>query len=226
MSIQAISSTTTGAVPSATTGAVPSATTGAGPTLGKNDFLLLMIAQLKNQDPLSPMDQNQFLAQTAQFTSLEDLQNIDSDIQSLKSAMSGSGLTASAGLVGHTVYASTGTAQWDGQTPAPLTFTVDGSPSHVEVDVVDSQGSIVSQMSTGPLAAGTQQVTWNGTNDQGQGMTPGTYTYRVTASGAPGTTPLAYATAGAVSGVTQSNGSVLYRIGSATVNPTDIVQIQ
>ncbi len=216
MSIQSVSSATPTTSPT-----VPSG----GPALGKNDFLKLMIAQLENQDPMNPMDQNQFLAQTAQFTSLEDLQNIDTDLQSLKSTMSSSGLTASAALLGHQVKSSTQAFQWDGQTPAALDFAVDGSASDVQVDILDDQGTVVRQMSTGPIAGGTHEVTWTGVDDQGKGMQSGTYTYRGTASAMPGTTALAYAAAGTVSGVTQSGGAVLYQIGDTTVKSGDLVQI-
>lgn len=55
--------------------------------LDKDDFLKLLITQLKNQDPFNPLDQNQFLAQTAQFASLEELQTMNKTLEELKAAL-------------------------------------------------------------------------------------------------------------------------------------------
>src|SRR5947207_10122264 len=78
-------------------GAAP---TTSGPSLGKQDFLKLLITQLRYQDPLNPLDQNQFLAQTAQFSSLESLQNIGTQLTDLKNMAQGQSLTQSASLLG------------------------------------------------------------------------------------------------------------------------------
>src|SRR5688500_4318051 len=79
-----------------------SADSSASGILGKDDFLQLLIAQLRHQDPLSPFDQNQFLAQTAQFTSLEQLQTINQQLAELKILSAGSELTRAVSLLGRT----------------------------------------------------------------------------------------------------------------------------
>jgi len=69
-----------------------------GKTLGKDDFLRLLVTQLQNQNPLNPLDQNQFLSQTAQFTALEELQNIGKALEEMKQSGSVSSLAQAAAL--------------------------------------------------------------------------------------------------------------------------------
>ena len=83
----------------ATTETTGPAATGASPLaqpdgLGRDTFLKLLITQLQNQDPLSPQDNGEFLAQLAQFSSLESLQQIKDDMAALRAAFEGAGLVA------------------------------------------------------------------------------------------------------------------------------------
>jgi len=86
--------------------AAPSGSTQtAGSSLGKDDFLRLLTAQLRYQDPMSPMDDKDFMGQMAQFTSLEQLTNVAGSMERLSFA---SQVTESVGLLGRTVF-------WDGE---------------------------------------------------------------------------------------------------------------
>jgi flagellar basal-body rod modification protein FlgD len=112
----AISQTTNATGTTATTGTTPVATTKGPQQLGKDDFLQLMVAQMKNQDPMNPADDKDNIAQMAQFTSLEQITNLATATQELADRMA---VSQTVGLIGRKVtYADA-----DG---APVTGVVDG----------------------------------------------------------------------------------------------------
>ncbi len=189
------------------------------PALGKNDFLKLLITQLRNQDPLNPLDQNQFLAQTAQFTSLEHLQNINAQLADVARLSQGATFAQSASLLGKTALAG-GRDVVLGTGPVPLTFALDRDGS-AQITVTDAQNTVVRQLSSGPLAAGAQAVTWDGRDSAGQFLTAGVYHYRVTGNAGVG----AVAAYGTLSGMTPTSTGVVYQLGGATVRPDDLISV-
>jgi flagellar basal-body rod modification protein FlgD len=196
-------------------------------TLGKDDFLRLLITQLRNQDPLNPLDQNQFLAQTAQFASLEQLQAISRELEALRGVAAGAALTNAAALLGRTVWASGRDVGFDGVSAVSLPFSVAGAAALVTVDVLDTSGTLVRRLMTGPVGAGAFAVDWDGRDGAGRVMTPGTYFYRVAAVGADGaSSPVATATSGTLTGLHSQGTQVLYRMGDRLVRPEDIVEIR
>src|SRR3954470_8194758 len=90
----------TGTTTATTATAATSSTKKADPVLGKDDFLKLMVAQMKNQDPMNPADDKDNIAQMAQFSSLEQITNLATATQDLANRMS---LTQNVGLLGHDV---------------------------------------------------------------------------------------------------------------------------
>src|SRR3972149_4037147 len=86
----------------------------AGSIRGKDDFLKRLVIQLRNQDPLSPVDQNEFISQTAQFTSLEELQNIRKALEAQQTASDIASLAQAAGFVGRQIQASTANVSFNG----------------------------------------------------------------------------------------------------------------
>lgn len=112
----AIDPTTTTTATSAVTGTSQTAKTAANNILGKDDFLKLMVAQMKNQDPMNPADDKDNIAQMAQFSSLEQITNLANATQELATRM---GLTQNVGLLGHDV-------TYTGTDGAAVTGRVDG----------------------------------------------------------------------------------------------------
>ena len=206
-------------------GTLPAATVG-GPSLSKEDFLKLLITQLRYQDPMAPLDQNQFLSQTAQFTALENLQNIGKQLEDLKSLSSGSSLTQAAGLLGKTVSVSRAGVSFDGTTPLTLPFTLSGPAASVDVDVLDAQGHRLRRLGTGPLGAGANAVAWDGRDETGRPLVAGTYAYRVAAMASGTSAPLASVGQGTITGLQTDGARLLYRIGDALVRSEDIVEVQ
>jgi flagellar basal-body rod modification protein FlgD len=106
----------TGTTTATTATAATSSTKKADPVLGKDDFLKLMVAQMKNQDPMNPADDKDNIAQMAQFSSLEQITNLATATQDLANKMS---LTQNIGLLGHTV-------TYTGANGTAVSGTVDG----------------------------------------------------------------------------------------------------
>jgi flagellar basal-body rod modification protein FlgD len=207
-----------------TTTAPPAAPTATGPkSLGKDDFLKLLVTQLRHQDPLNPLDQNQFLAQTAQFTSLEHLQNISRGLEDLRAVSGTSGLAQSASVIGRTARIGRGDVDYDGQHAVALPFTVDGDASAVIVEVLDQGGAVLRQMTT-TGEGGARAVTWDGRDGSGSALTAGRYAYRVsTPDGSAGRVAVSE---GKITALSLDDGAVSYRIGPMAVRPEDVVDLR
>ena len=135
MAINSIPTTT-----QATTG--PSATAAATKSLGKDDFLKLMVAQMKNQDPMNPADDKDNIAQMAQFSSLEQITNLATATQKLADSMQ---MTQTLGLIGHTVSYKAA----DGTMTSGTVSAVDvagGTPSLTVGDVKDVDPTVVTSV--------------------------------------------------------------------------------
>jgi len=194
--------------------------------LSKDDFLKLLITQLRYQDPLEPLDQNQFLSQTAQFTQLENLQNIGKQLEDLKSISSASSLTQAAALLGKTVSVARREVSFDGASPVALAFTLSAPASSVDVDVLDAQGNRLRRLTSGALAAGQNAAAWDGTDDAGRPVVAGTYAYRASAMGTGAGASLAIVAQGVLTGLQTDGSRLVYRMGDTLVRTEDIVEVR
>lgn len=212
---------------SAASGAGATATDGGARTrLAENfdTFLTLLTTQMKNQDPLSPMDSNQFTQQLTQMTGVEQ-QLLTNDLLKQLVGNTASGISAAVSLIGKTVRAvsddanlSKGEAKW--------VYTLDQAASDLKVEVLDSNGSVVAAVSPTEKGAGDHAFTWNGKGAAGSTLPDGTYTLRVTAKGSDGKA-IASTTyvEGMVTGVEQSSGQTLISINGGQVEWTKITNI-
>lgn len=159
--------------------------------LGKQDFLKLLTTQLKAQDPMSPMKGQEFAAQLAQFSSLEQLLNIN---ETLGSQNDSNGLLASrlnssiaADFLGKEVQAAGNALQWTGEGEVPLSFDLGGPASDVALTIRDATGRPVFKQTMGGLSAGFHEFAWDGTNADGEEVARGNYTFSVEATDSNGT---------------------------------------
>jgi flagellar basal-body rod modification protein FlgD len=218
---------TTSIFPSSPTPTTAQKASATASTLGlsNDDFLRLLVTQLKYQDPLQPFDQNQLLAQTAQLTSIEQLQALNGKFTELKDSMLGSDLTRAAGLLGRTAAVAGAQFEHTG-TPVALPVTVLAPATEVMVDVF-RDGTLVRTIKTGPLPAGAQAVTWDGLDDFGRSATVGTYTYHVSPLvSLPSAAPTVLAAAAPVTGFERRGSDVLFNVGGLLVRLEDIVAVQ
>jgi flagellar basal-body rod modification protein FlgD len=147
--------------------------------MGKEDFLNLLVTQLKNQDPLNPTDSTEFTAQLAQFSSLEMLENINSNIETANEGQTSIGNTQAVSYIGKTVYASgNGINKVEGK-DAAVNFELASNASSVYVNIYDDGGNLIKNIKTGSLASGENQIVWDGTDNNEGKVEDGTYYFKV-----------------------------------------------
>ena len=189
-----------------------------------NNFLGMLMTQLKNQDPSAPMDTAQFTTQLVQFSSVEQQINISSGIQSLIKLSQSNNVLQSAGLIGKTISAtSTQISLQNGS--GKIQFATAGSEP-VTVAVTGSDGTTI-HSTTLTSKPGQNTWTWDGKTDDGTQMPDGAYT--VSVSGGPaGTTPAAIPfTISGVASAFSANGTggQQVTIGAVTLPTTSVVGV-
>lgn len=154
-------------------------------SMGKDEFLKLLVNQLQNQDPLSPMESQDFAAQLAQFSSLEQLTNmsgmmeesINIDLmltQAINNTMATSFIGKQVSAVGDSITLT------EGET-ADLAFKLNGQAETVTVKIMNAAGDVIKEIEIGALSSGKHTVQWDGTNRNGETMPAGEYTFEVKA---------------------------------------------
>ncbi|MGE5202186.1 MAG: flagellar hook assembly protein FlgD [Acidobacteriota bacterium] len=222
-----ISSTLPATAPAATS----TATTGGGSsdpamlTQNFNTFLTLLTTQLKNQDPLSPLDTNQFTQQLVSFSQVEQAIDTNKNLQTLISLQNSSQTVSALPLVGRTIeYADSAAPLANGQ--ASFSYTLPSNAAAAALTVVDANGKTVfSQPAT--AAAGRHAFTWNGTTSAGTTAPDGVYALKVLAADAAGTSIPATVTAlGRVDGVSVVNNVATFDVGGVKVPMSELLTIQ
>jgi flagellar basal-body rod modification protein FlgD len=148
-----------------------------------NEFLTLLTTQLQNQDPLSPLDTNQFTQQLVEFSSVEQQINMNTQLTTLIGLQQTSQSSQAASFVGDTVVVNGTTTQLK-NSQATWNYSV-SSPATATVTVTNSSGQTV-YTTSGTVQPGPQQFTWNGMGNNGQQWPDGSYTIAITATGANG----------------------------------------
>jgi flagellar basal-body rod modification protein FlgD len=175
-----------------------------------NEFLTLLTAQLKNQDPTNPTDPTQFVSQLAQFSTVEQLTQSNTTLDTISKSLSGLALGQYAGMVNQTVTsdASAVTVPASGSVSTPVTYNVTSpSLSNLQVQVTNSSGTIVNTM---PVSSSSGSVTFNGLDSKGNALPGGQYDLSLVGTGSRGALQSAgtLALTSQVSGVVQgSDGS-------------------
>ncbi len=154
--------------------------------LNQEDFLTLMISQLKNQDPFKPMDPAQYVGQLAQFSSVSGLASMNKNITALSESLRGNQVLDGAALIGRTVIAAGNTvyryAPTEGADAMPTQGTIDvpSGASSVQLVVRDSAGTLVKSQAL-ETQSGVSGFRWDGTTNAGSLAAPGAYRIEVIA---------------------------------------------
>ncbi|MBI5590604.1 MAG: hypothetical protein HY881_08995 [Deltaproteobacteria bacterium] len=151
-------------------------------TLGKNDFLTLMITQLQNQDPLNPADSTQFVAELAQFTSLEQLTNVNDNLKIVQAFNQSINNAQAVSFVGKTIKASGAMFQISSGETHEVQYQLGEDADKVYVSILDSTGQTVKKIEMDQMTAGQQSVIWDGKDDNGNTVAAGTYSFSVQAT--------------------------------------------
>jgi flagellar basal-body rod modification protein FlgD len=170
------------------TGAEAVATpTNPGGTLGKQEFLQLLVAQLKNQDPMNPMNSEEFAAQLAQFSSLEQLMNINETLQGQEGMNQAlveiTNASSALGVIGKDVLATGNQVEVTGDGDESVTVGVGGTGGNGILRILDENGNEVGSRALGYVGPGRQEIALG---DAADGLGPGKYTYEVEVIGDTG----------------------------------------
>ena len=170
-------------ITSATTSTAQQPTMASGSSeLGKDTFLRLLTTQLQNQDPLNPMANEDFIAQLAQFSSLEQLQGVNTQLEGLSMINTSMNNASMVNLLGQEVVAVSDRFHYDGEGSQDLLFQSSGEITSGTAVIRDESGSVVATIEVGAFGEGEQSIAWDGKDASGQPLPEGTYTVSYTAA--------------------------------------------
>ena len=196
-------------------------------TLNRDDFLQLLVTQLGNQDPLNPMDGQEFAAQLAQFSSLEQLININEsmiqsgEINGLLAQSINSGVAAD--LIGKTIESEGNQFHYDGADDTTLRFELTNAASDIEVEIINPAGQTVRTLTLSQLESGEHTINWDGMDAEGNEQASGSYTFNVKATDSNGNdVGTRTFISGLVERVTYNQNGIFLWIGNTSVSMGDV----
>ncbi len=197
--------------------------------MGKNDFLQLLIAQMRHQDPINPLDSADFAAQLAQFNSVEQLINVNQGIESILESqeMMSMNFTHSmaASLAGKSVKALSDQVFLPAEGEIPIHFKLNRSAENVDLIIRASDGSEVRRVSMENLQAGDNSWIWDGRDQNGNRLGEGGYTVEIVdPEGDTGLGSLVY-TEGVVEKVRFEDGGVFLIVNDLKIPISDVEEV-
>ena len=194
--------------------------------MGKDDFLHLLVTQLQNQDPLNPSDSTEFTAQLATFSSLEELQNIHSALDSVSTSQSILTNSQAVDYIGKQIQAVGDQLYLQDGESAPIEFDLSGDAAGVYIKIYNEYGAFVQNLELGSMSEGHQSVRWDGMDYQGRQAPNGSYRYETVSVDSGGKTVAATTfTTGRVSGVYYKNGSAFLVTADQEIPMGNVVQV-
>jgi flagellar basal-body rod modification protein FlgD len=194
--------------------------------LGKDDFMKLLVAQLKNQDPNNPVDTKEMVTQLSQLTSVEQLTAMSSKLDTLTAATNSSAANSSSALIGRTVSGQADTGHLDSTGSVDGAVKLPQGAAKVSVSVVNAAGRVVRTFDLETPKVGVNKFKWNGMSDNGERSTAGQYTFQIAAKDKNGT-PLEsdQTVQGIVTAVYYENGLPELEVGGTRVPLTNVTSI-
>lgn len=199
-------------------------------SLGGDEFLQLLVAQLQNQDPLSPMESQEFAAELAQFSSLEKLASIDDTLaesvstdivltQAINNTLASTLLGQEVTAIGNTFVHSPGEDN-------SMIFRLGDYAETVDVVIYDGSGNEVRRIEAGSRNSGEHSVDWDGRGQDGREMLAGDYSFQIEAKTASGD-PVSAMTMirGAISSIRYENGAAVLIINGGEIAFSDVLEI-
>ncbi len=190
-------------------------------------FLSLLTAQLKNQDPLSPVDSNQFTAQLTQMAGVEQQLLTNQLLKSMLAAQSGGGLGAAADYIGKDATAAWSATRFkDGQ--AKWSYELAGNAASATLQVLDGSGKVVWQGEAPHKTIGLHDFVWDGrTTTGGDAQEDQVYTLKVVARNAAGDSLDAQVlTRGRVTGVEMYDGEIFLTVGASVLPMSSLIALE
>jgi flagellar basal-body rod modification protein FlgD len=200
--------------------------TGNNKTLGKDEFLNLLVTQLQHQDPLNPMDSTAFTSQLAEFSALEQLHNVNTNLGTLQTTQAGIENAQAVNYIGKQIMASGDSIRLSGGEADAIHFTLGSDAAAIYINVYDAAGQYIKGFENGALPSGNHAVQWDGTDSNGNLMSDGTYGFEVLAvDRANQMIPVGTYTTGQVRGVNFQNGEAYLVTDAQEIPLSSVLQI-
>jgi len=200
--------------------------TKANDELGRNDFLNLLVTQLQYQDPLNPMDSADFTAQLAQFSSLEQLTNMNSQLEELAVKQTAVNNSQTVSYIGRTVLSNGNATQIADGVAQDLQVVLDAPANEVYFSIYDDTGALRSTFNTEAMPAGRGAVEWEGLDMDGNPLPEGNYWFEVSAVDTAGNEVEAYPlSSGTVSGVAFEDGEAMLVVNGLLMNIDSVIEV-
>lgn len=213
------------ATSSTSTGGLTTPSTG-NKTLGKNEFLKLLTTQLANQDPLAPTDNQAFIAQLAQFSAVEQSEQMVSRLDGLLMAQTAANQTATATLVGKDVIYKATTVTLGASGSTSVNGVLSANASVANAIITDENGKKIRTITLHDAKAGDVGFSWDGKDDDGNPVKAGTYKVSMTAADAEGKNlEIHQLGRGHVSAISYDNGVPELMVDGQRIKMSDVLQI-
>lgn len=193
--------------------------------LGIEDFLTLMTTQLKNQDPMKPLEGTEFVAQLAQFGAVSGIQNMQTSIESLASSLRSTQVMNGTTLVGHDVLAAADEFTFTQGVGVSGEIEVPSGAASLQIRITDSSGALVREITTVPTA-GTNTFAWDGKRADGTLAESGEYEIEAIASAGGASESLEVLMSGRVSSVTIDSTGTGLTLNTGALGPISMNNIR
>lgn len=147
--------------------------------LGQEDFMALLVAQMKNQDPTNPADQSEFLSQIAQFSMVNGIDDLGTSFNGLAGSMYTAQAMQASNLVGHDVLTDSNTAYLAAGGNVGGTIDVPETSEYAVMKVTNAAGEVVDSIDIGAIGAGSQRFAWSGFDSNDNALPEGAYSFHV-----------------------------------------------
>ncbi len=202
----------------------------ASQALGQEDFLKLLVAQLRYQDPMSPLESHEYASQLAEYSSLEQLVGINDGINQgteadliLTTAINN---TLAATLIGQEAKALGNTIEFNSDETTNVHFQLGSFAAEVTVEIYDNAGNVVRKIDANAMSSGDHSVEWDGTNEHGEELPEGNYTFSVSAKDAAEIEINAVElVVGLITAVRFEGGSAMLVVGGRDISFSNVLEI-
>ncbi len=196
--------------------------------LGKDAFMKMMLAQMKNQDPTNPTPSHEMAAQLAQFSSLEQLSNINTSIEGLKQATAPAGNYQALAFIGKKVSGDGASmTRIKGDTKHDFSFDLMNDAQKVKVTVKDAAGNVVRTLQLANLKKGQNSLEWNGLQEDGSPARSGDYKFAIEATSSSGQKVYAKTTfEGRITGMNFGADGPILMVGKKSVRMSEVKKIE
>ncbi|MDP1930004.1 MAG: flagellar hook assembly protein FlgD [Gammaproteobacteria bacterium] len=192
--------------------------------MGRDEFLKLLVAQLENQDPTNPQENGEFVAQLAQFSSLEESQKLTAGFDKFATAFQSTQTLQATSLVGRPVHVKSDFTMLDASNAVSVLAEMDAPMASASLSVYSSSGELVDSFELGPQSSGRNEFIWTGHKANGERFPPGLYSFSVTGSmGGEATSVPIYLSANVNSVTIEPGGSL--KLNLAAIGPTSLSEV-